>query len=332
MKKKEVLISLLFSTLLIVLIEFCSFLIYKPGHLDSINKILLEDKDKLWKVKNNYSANFFGEVANTDSDGFRKTTSEERWKTAKIKLAVMGASPSFGWGVKDSESYSSLLGEKLPNSVSVKNFSQIGYSSFQGHKLLKEVLKWKPTHIIFTYVINDLDYYRFFYGQNLHDSEVKTSSANIIMIRNFIKELYTPKLILSLFPKRHVDNSELRKTRVPLKSYLNNYRSMVEISKKNGIVPILVKFPVNLPTNNRFKNNKRKEENSLIAKRSLNYNNELERFSKEKGLQLIDLVKVRDSSKEYLFLDPNGDTIHPNILGHTLFAEEIFKYLSKNVL
>lgn len=332
MKKKEILISLLFSALLLVLIELFSYLVYSPGHLDQINKILVEDKTRFWKVKSNYSNSFFGEEVNTDSFGFRKTTSESRWDSAKIRLAIMGASPSFGWGVKDSETYASILGKKFPDYISVKNFSQIGYSSHQGKSLLAEVLKWKPTHIIFTYVINDLDYYRFFYGENLHDREVLTSSESIVTVRNYIKELYTPKLALSLIPTSTNKEQMKRKTRVPLNDYLSNYDYLIKESMKNGITPILIKFPVNLPTDNRFKLDKKKEENAQIAKRSVNYNSSLEKLSSKRSILLIDLVKVRDTNKEYLFLDPNGDTIHPNILGHKEFAKEIYNQINKNVL
>ncbi len=329
-KFKEISISILIALVLILLMEGVAHFLYTPTRLDRIMKVLEENHHNLWKVKSNLDQEFFGANIKTNKDGFRITDGEEEWENSNIKIAVLGASPSFGWGVENDQTYSSKIFHQSNKKISVKNFSQIGYSSFQGIHILEEAIKSKPTHILITYVINDLDYYRFFYSQNVEDKNVSPSNPLIVFLRNFIKELTLPKFIISKIPKKNASSISLkRETRVSLNDYVKNIKNLIKKSKANGITPILVKFPVNMPIQKNIGTDVKKIQNTKIRERSFLYNNEIEKISSQSNTPLIDFTKVVKENKNYLFLDPNGDTIHPNELGHSLFADEVLSYFKK---
>ena len=330
LKLKEISISLIIAFAILILMEGGSRLAYTPTHLDKIMAILEESNSNFWKVRGNLDLMFFGANIKTNSHGFRVTPGEENWATSKVRLAVLGASPSFGWGVENDQTYSSTIFRQSDKKISVKNFSQVGYSSFQGPYVLDIALRAKPTHVLLTYVINDLDYYRFFYSQNIPDKEVVTSSNLTTVIREFIRKLTLPKLLLSKLSTSQKGSKYIeRETRVSISDYISNISRMVNITKKAGITPILVKFPVNIPTLKSSRNNTKEIQSNKIRKRSYLYNQKLEKYAKENNISLIDFTKVVNQSKKYLFLDPNGDTIHPNTLGHSLFANEVLEYFRK---
>ncbi|WP_372654544.1 SGNH/GDSL hydrolase family protein [Halobacteriovorax sp.] len=327
---KDVLISIIIAISIITLLEGIARLSYSLTRLDKIVAVLEEKKDIFWKVKSNLNVNFFKEVIQTDSHGFRITENEELWDNTKLKVAVMGASPSFGWGVKNSETYSSQVSINSDHQISVKNFSQIGYSSFQGTHLIESILKFNPTHVLISYVINDLDYYRFFYSENIPDKEVKTSNSLTILLRNYVKSLYLPKQIFHLLKSKKSNDIKLgRVSRVSKKDYLTNIDTLVKKIKENGIIPILIKFPVNINSQDSLSQDIQKIQNAKIKRQSLIYNEALDQYSRKNNIDLIDFTEVVRTSDQYLFLDPDGDTIHPNKLGHKLFADKVLEYFKK---
>ncbi|ATH09267.1 hypothetical protein BIY24_15345 [Halobacteriovorax marinus] len=322
---REVSISLIIAILIILALEGVSRIIYTPSHLDKIMAVLEENHSRFWKVKSNLHQDFFGAQVSTDSRGFRIGAADKTWSSAKMRVALMGASPSFGWGVSNQETYCSKISTYSDNHIATRNFSQIGYSSYQGTKLIDEVIKSKPTHILISYVINDLDYYRFFYSDNVPDKEVQAKDQSIITLRNFAKGLIFPKLFFKFLKSNQSSIKLDRETRVTKEDYISNINSLVEKIKSNNITPILIKFPVNMPLQENTEGDIQKIQNARIRKRGLEYNLALQNFANEKSIKLIDLTEVVRTTNKYLFLDPNGDTIHPNIEGHDLFAKKILK-------
>lgn len=63
------------------------------------------------------------------------------------------------------------------------------------------------------------------------------------------------------------------------------------------------------------------------------YNKIMEETAKENNLIFVNIASYFDTIKagggEYLFLDPDGDTIHPNTVGHKLIAYKIVTALEK---
>lgn len=327
----------------ILLIELTSSFLLRNDVLNSILQVIEEDSSLFWKNKNDLDLIFEGAKTSTNSFGFRHPAFEDKFKNSQYRIVTMGASPSFGWGVKDNETYTAMARESLKIFFDIEflNASQIGYSSYQGLGLLQNrILKLKPTHVLIAYVINDLDYYRFFKDSSNEDKFVPIETSWKVEVRKFLRKINTYKLMekVKLKLTENKNNTDINRinNRVSIVDYQNNLLEMIRICQKNGIIPILVKMPVNLnnldPLALNNKNSSRKNMANKIYQNSLVYNLKMGEIAKLHNVDLIDVVMEFSKINDYLFLDPLRDTIHPNVLGHTVIAKlvvEKFKQILK---
>lgn len=99
----------------------------------------------------------------TSERGFRGAEFADRKPAGSVRIAVLGDSSTFGWGVEHFESYPERLAGELAmrwnvprERVEVLNLGVPGYSSFQGRVLLeREVLALEPDVVLFSYLSND---------------------------------------------------------------------------------------------------------------------------------------------------------------------------------
>jgi lysophospholipase L1-like esterase len=317
--------------------ELVAGVFFKPNHLDQIKAVLQEDHSFFWHQKKNLNTVFFGGQVQTDEYGFRKHPHE--FRNPEKKILVLGASPSFGWGVDNNKTYSYLLEKKL-NQRKVKynviNGSGIGFSSFQGVELLKGHLeRINPDIVLISYMINDIDQFRFYQNNGVPDNRVKIESEYIIKARNLFDQLISYQLLKSLITSKSAKRSIYTAApnsglRVSLEDYKGNLHKLIGLVSSRNKTPMLIKVPVNLPINSISKNNDIQIKwAKKITKRGLLYNQALEEVAKELGIELIDLPKNFALQSEYLFLD-KSDTIHFNELGHELIASIIERSFYEN--
>lgn len=149
--------------------------------LSRITRILRQDPDFFWTQRPGLETVFSGVPLRLNSLGFRGAEPEAR--KSGFRIVILGASPALGWGVREEDTYAGLLRERLKaggKPVEIINASVIGYSSFQGLKLLrKTVLPLNPDLVLITYGVNDPDKYRFFMDSDLSDKEVKPAGPFI---------------------------------------------------------------------------------------------------------------------------------------------------------
>ncbi|MCA9404619.1 MAG: hypothetical protein KC897_12600, partial [Candidatus Omnitrophica bacterium] len=109
-----------------------------------------------------------------------------------VRVICLGASPTFGWGVQQQETYAQDLERRLQsgsgsNRVEVINAGQIGYSSYQGVRYFQDViLPLRPDIITVSYVINDVDKYRFYQNNMVADSAVQQLPEFLIRVENIL--------------------------------------------------------------------------------------------------------------------------------------------------
>ncbi len=336
---------ILFSFLILFIIEGTSYLFYSPTRLEQIQEILEPHPDRFWRGKPNYKGTFFGAKVQHNKFGLRAKDKKD------VDILVMGGSPSYGWGVAHDKTYSYLVGKKLGKTVI--NGSMVGYSSYQGKKLLKEVFDYfSPKLVTISYVINDVDHYRFYRNQLQSDSNVprefKESSLGLI------RSLYTLKVLQKLIAMDQESLPMPNKIRVDIFEYRQNLIEMTQFIRSRNAKVLFVKFPVNLPDKledkevlkllpkecnisklptrefyicskkaNLKPNNLRKlmaVSSSLKAKA---YNKVMQDLGNELGVVVVDAASAFNNSKEYLFIDPKLDPIHPNEKGHELLSKVI---------
>lgn len=308
------------------MIEGLSRLAYTKDELDEIKEVIRIDDTYMWKNRENLSMIFKGQSLHTDSSGNRIILNQRAWNDSSRRILIMGPSPCFGFGVDDKSTYSNLLQEyfnKKFQDVSVRNASQVGFSSYQGKKLFKNILsqeKVKPTEVIISYVVNDLDHYRFFYNSRETDRNVKISMGWKNKIQSLLEKSKFYKLIergLYRIPFKQKTNVA-ENFRVPIDDYKQNIYEMIEDAKLYNIKVWLLKYPLVLPENT---------ETRMMNGNIDIYNQSLERISIEKGVGLIDVVSVLKKSREYPFIDKEKDTFHPNKIGHEIIKNKIIEVI-----
>ena len=99
----------------------------------------------LWSQKENLKSEFFGALVETDSWGWRNLPQDRLSDSDDAyRILILGASPSFGWGVPSTWTYARVIESQLQTTVhkpvKVINASVVGYSSWQGLQLLKLLL------------------------------------------------------------------------------------------------------------------------------------------------------------------------------------------------
>ncbi len=101
--------------------------------------------------------------AQTNSRGFRTPEFADAPAPGTVRIAVLGDSSTFGWGVDAADTYPAQLGPALakrwgvdPSRVEILNLGVPGYSSFQGRVLLKRIaLGYQPDAVVWSYLSND---------------------------------------------------------------------------------------------------------------------------------------------------------------------------------
>jgi lysophospholipase L1-like esterase len=99
----------------------------------------------------------------TGERGFRTADFGDRPRPGVTRVAVLGDSSTFGWGVEHFEAYPERLARDLaalwkvaPERVETLNLGVPGYSSFQGRVLLEQVaLPLAPDVVVWSYLSND---------------------------------------------------------------------------------------------------------------------------------------------------------------------------------
>lgn len=351
---KQKIILLTFSGVILLLIECFFYSFHTPSRLETITAIIKEDQELFWKGRANYKGRFFGEEVKHNKLGLRTN------HDMNADILVMGASPSYGWGVKKNETYSDRLNKlllpKYPG-LKIVNASTIGYSSHQGVKLLSSIIKkYDPKIVTISYVINDVDHYRFFKNSKMPDKDITIQSSSAAIISNLLNTSYTIKYLASKISKLPAPSS----VRVSKDDYRMNLSKMVTIIRENGSKPLFIKFPVNLDSRQKqdpqllkkcpppklsalelhdcylkFRPDaKANQLRKVLSYKSFllgqDYNKVMQNLSTELNVPIVDVSSSLLSKNEYFLVDKQ-DPIHPNSKGHEVIAS-LLEYPVANLL
>ncbi len=307
--------------------ELLARIFYKENHLDKILNVIEEDSVLFWKNRSNLDLDFYGARIHTDKQGFRLVSQQKDWNNSKNRFLVLGPSPCFGWGVRDEDTYSSIMQRELSAKridVSIKNASQIGYSSYQGKLLFEQIINSSikaPTHIFITYIVNDVDYSRFYYSSSIEDDLVQPRSKIVVTMNNFIARYSMYKLIRQLL-KKNVAKDAKATQRIGLTLYRKNIEEMINVAKKNNIKVYLGLYPLRLPDS---------PETKVINQSVENYHAQMKSVAKMTGTSIVDLITVLDQAKAYPYIDKRYDTFHPNSYGHKLIADKLMSTIESEL-
>lgn len=247
----------------IIFLAFLELILYcfTPKYFDRlsyITSIIKQDSILFWKQKENLNREFEKQNLITNSLGFR---CHEISNKDKVRYIALGGSPTFGWGVKYEDTYPVVVENNLKQKnidIEAINAGEIGYSSFQGLNFLKNIiLDLKPDILTVSYVINDIDKYRFFRSSFLPDSKLEPMSENIIKISNILQNSNIIKTLKYFSTKlttnkekyygKNFNNQYNTNRRVSLQEYEQNLNKFADIAQENNIDLVFIVMPVNFP-------------------------------------------------------------------------------------
>jgi lysophospholipase L1-like esterase len=114
----------------------------------------------VYELKSNISGLFLNQPLRTNSLGMRGPEYSLEKNPQIIRIALIGDSIAFGWGVKEEERYSTvlekLLSEKWGKQVEILNFGVPGYNTMIEAELVEQkVATFNPDMLILHFVNND---------------------------------------------------------------------------------------------------------------------------------------------------------------------------------
>jgi lysophospholipase L1-like esterase len=405
-------ICILLSILILLSFEIASRLFFPETLLGKITFVLKQDPILFWRQKSNIRTKFQGKEINTDWMGLRNKNLPRHKKKGTTRIICLGASPTFGWGVNYEDTYPCQLEKLLNQNASIDfeviNGGEIGYSSYQGLLFLKnEISRLNPDIITVSYVLNDIDKYRFFRSSALSDQQLKPLNSRLITIINFIHQSNLVRVIERLvFGLKHIESKSFDNSeniylpginRVSFSDYQNNLQEIIDFSHKRNIKVLLVKIPVNLPSADQLPESRIKKSKAIFDQGMINlenqkydiaikyllsslkfnpylgdayyylgicyekkresnmakyyfrkarsneafrcglegklYNNIMKTVADKNNVPLVNIVSAfSKNDREYLFIDPKYDPIHPNATGHKIIALEIYNTLIRDSL
>jgi len=348
LKKHLTNITLLFVSCVIVfviaeiVIRFTN-IAYEPQY-DNRVKITRKSSNPLIKYEliPNFSGMALGGHVKINSFGFRRSKVSLRKAAGVTRIAVLGDSWAFGWGVNQDQVVTYLVEKQLNQSsekkqFEVMNFSLFGYNFQQQEAVLREkVLAFKPDVVIFAFNINDLEGIDLL---SLNDSQVKEMNGYKISKRNFYNVMrniekigneysHTFRLIdtalRGLAILMHIDKpgkefyfKKFYENNAPEFMFLSDALQRINrLSKENNFDAYIFYFPwmQELTQENPYKETFEKVSN--VAKKN--------GFS---TLNLFPFFKDQDVRK----LRISNIDGHPTALGHRIAADAIASFLLSNI-
>jgi hypothetical protein len=122
-----------------------------------------KDSDLFYELRPSLNAIWLGQGVFTDENGCRIASPKYKEnRRAKYKIALIGDSSAFGWGVLYKNTYAEKLKTNLEsyfkNKIEIRNYSVPGYNSYQESICIeKKIINWHPNLIILHYDHNDPD-------------------------------------------------------------------------------------------------------------------------------------------------------------------------------
>jgi len=321
--KKSLVINLLILVVIILVFLFllegffrvsgmCKIAPEKTGNLFNFYE---ETNDSLiFKFRPNAEGYLIGKYVKINSQGFRDYEYSLDKPDRTYRIAVVGDSITFGWGVSLEDSYPKIIERELNKTkkVEVLNFGFPGYVSSQELFLIKEkVLAYNPDMIIVGHFLASLDK-----PWNLFDTKTPIPTPIKIFLNehscsyNLLKEKYNNLLnragVIGELPYKELyNNSEIWSKHVAF------FENLSKISKEKNITTIVVLLPnwENLNDNYNF----------------IKEDNLLNKTITEAGLISLDTFPYLKGINAQ---DYRIEHVHPNEKGDEKIAEIIVNFIN----
>lgn len=278
----------------------------------------------------------------SNSEGFRSNNLPRKKAKHVFRIAFLGDSTTFGWGVDQNQRFSDLLEKKL-NQVQDKikfetiNLGIPGYSSYHGVALFDHyALKYSPDMVILSFGANDSRKIpKNVKKLLLHPGWIEKTKT---FLRNFKTYRLLRKFLLSLYNpfdnmNKKKAGTEPKESFVTLKEFTKNLEYIIDKGKKRGIQTVLLSLccPLNYLAKTSAVGKRKKVpalDGMYIMLKNLQsiQNNETYKSLAAYYRQLYGEQVLKDHRVLYV----TSDTCHPNIIGHQIIAKALYEKIFKN--
>ncbi|MCZ7582516.1 MAG: SGNH/GDSL hydrolase family protein [Deltaproteobacteria bacterium] len=173
-----------------------------------------------------------------------------------MRVVCLGASPTFGWGVDEAQTYPAVLERALQKrglDVQVINAGVPGYTSWQGLRWLKSggPLEWHPDALTIAYDLNDLDRFRFFGNNGRTDADQPPSSETAAAVQNLLNRsaayrMFRKSLMGAVGRRGDFEAADMPR-RVPVEDYAANLTEISHLARARGLDLVYLKMPFHFP-------------------------------------------------------------------------------------
>ena len=293
--------------------------------------VFLKDRELFWRFRPGrtiVSGFFEGKSYHINRQGFRGN--DFVLEKSGLRIAILGNSCSFGWGMDDNETFAGRLQDILRHQpgmekTEVYNFSVPGYSSFQGEiNYRRYVREYKPDILLVTFGWND----QWMSANDRPDKEQQMPPQLILDGYNLVgrTRLYRlyKSLLFSFRGEQALPEYRDQQARVSLEDFKTNLGKIITAARDDGADVILITSPI--PSMETYYHT---SERSYMHERHYYYNEMTRETAAVFSAGLIDMAAVFDQYGN-LFDDVSKDPFHYNSRGHALAANEIFLKLTEN--
>jgi len=258
----------------------------------------------IWAPKKNYSV--------FNSQGYRGEELGPK-KEGEFRIFAIGDSNTLGWqGEKDAPNWPMYLGNLFKESsdrVKVINAGVWGYSSFQGLRRFKEILRFQPDMVLISFGGNDA------HQVTLSDAEYFKNGVKLA-IYNILSKLKLGTLMIAslekfaLLQKDTKQGKEMLVSRVSLEEYRSNLDEIRRISEGKNIKTVLLTRPYfGYPP-----------DELCWLNFAPSYNNATIETAEKSNVPVVDIYSYFNNKAAY-FIDDS----HFTQLGHKTAAELIYE-------
>ncbi len=317
----------------------------KTREINGYNKILylLPQPNSVWEFIYP-SSSFFSSTEKrgfikTNNYGFRGKDFDEKKPKNSVRVAFLGDSFTFGWGLFDAETYPEKVCKKLrelfPNKdIECMNLASPGNNIFNCYHIFMDIaLRLTPDIVIYGFNINDVEGNIFYYDKKNNKIEpnprildlFEGAPMNIDYSDRFFSFSYLYRFIDLMFFLRDLKSQTIQ-------SYYNlysednlddlqlNITSLIELKNecdRRNIKFIVLFFPILYKLNDEY---------PFFKIHSFMHN-----VFQENKITYIDLFPYFRVYKDYeLWVHPKDK--HPNDKANSIIAELLVEFLSKNFL
>ena len=214
--------------------------------------LYLPDAELFWRLRPDTSLEVENRVYQTrtrpvtwririNPEGQRGASYPRAEEQASPVIATLGDSCTFGFRVDEDETYPTLLqaqlrGRGMPRAA-VVNYGVPGYTTFQGRRLLREILsRQRPDVVVLAFGANDLEL-------DIASDAVKAERISPVRLRLYsaLTHLATARLFLRRPDDRRTDpDGATQSTRVPPVEFRENLLEMIRAARGAGARVILL--------------------------------------------------------------------------------------------